>query len=108
MFDSKKVKTVSLKPLQSLLRKHLTKNNCDTIGGLSFSQLLDRLDVGVNKAEAEYWQAISGCKSGPSDQILEIDCGGQQWVLEVDTLHIYVISTYLRKAPTMFARSLLF
>ena len=121
LLDSERVKTVSLKPLQSLLRTHLTKNTYDTISDLTFPQLRDRLlDVdplnqkhliNVNKAEAEYWQASSGCKSGPSDQIPGFDCGSQQWVLGVafptgtlenptgsDLKFIYELKNQLKKA----------
>eukprot|EP00521_Asterionellopsis_glacialis_P013703 CAMPEP_0195298530 /NCGR_PEP_ID=MMETSP0707-20130614/23665_1 /TAXON_ID=33640 /ORGANISM="Asterionellopsis glacialis, Strain CCMP134" /LENGTH=638 /DNA_ID=CAMNT_0040360675 /DNA_START=38 /DNA_END=1954 /DNA_ORIENTATION=+ len=37
----------------------------------------------VNKAEAEFWRRSEGYQTKPSDQLLQFDCGGQQWVKEV-------------------------
>ena len=37
----------------------------------------------VNKAEAEFWKRSEGYRVGFSDEILQFDCGGQQWVLEM-------------------------
>ena len=37
----------------------------------------------VNAAEAEFWKRSEGYQTKPSDQLLQFDCGGQQWVFEV-------------------------
>ncbi len=37
----------------------------------------------VNKAEAEFWRRNAGSRVGWSDEILGVDCGGQQCVMEV-------------------------
>ena len=37
----------------------------------------------VNGAEAEFWRGAAGGRSGWSDALLEFDCAGAQWVLEV-------------------------
>jgi L-galactono-1,4-lactone dehydrogenase len=37
----------------------------------------------VNKAEREFWIKSQGTEIAPSDQKLQFDCGGQQWVYEV-------------------------
>lgn len=36
-----------------------------------------------NKAEAQFWKNSEGYRVLPSDQLLQFDCGGQQWVWEV-------------------------
>ena len=36
-----------------------------------------------NKAEKEFWTKTQGLRVLPSDQLLQFDCGGQQWVYEV-------------------------
>jgi len=36
-----------------------------------------------NAAEAKFWKNSEGTQTKPSDQLLQFDCGGQQWVLEV-------------------------
>lgn len=36
-----------------------------------------------NKAEASFWKNNQGFVLKPSDQLLQFDCGGQQWVYEV-------------------------
>ena len=37
----------------------------------------------VNQAEAEFWRKSEGYKTRPSDELLQFDCGGQQWVWEI-------------------------
>ena len=37
----------------------------------------------VNAAESEYWKRNEGYRVGYSDELLQFDCGGQQWVLEM-------------------------
>ena len=81
-----------LKPLRSLLVESGSKN-LDELEGLSFADLRTMLleekslDVNhikrVNKAEAEFWKRSEGYRIGYSDEILQFDCGGQQWVLEM-------------------------
>jgi L-galactono-1,4-lactone dehydrogenase len=36
-----------------------------------------------NEAEAEFWKRSQGSVIKPSDELLQFDCGGQQWVWEV-------------------------
>jgi len=36
-----------------------------------------------NKAEAKFWNNNQGYIYKPSDQLLQFDCGGQQWVYEI-------------------------
>lgn len=36
-----------------------------------------------NSAEAEFWKNSEGYQIRPSDELLQFDCGGQQWVYEV-------------------------
>ncbi|GAX11978.1 L-galactono-1,4-lactone dehydrogenase [Fistulifera solaris] len=36
-----------------------------------------------NRAEAEFWKRSQGYRIRPSDEVLQFDCGGQQWVWEV-------------------------
>jgi len=36
-----------------------------------------------NRAEAEFWKRSEGYQIRPSDELLQFDCGGQQWVFEV-------------------------
>ncbi|CAB9504504.1 galactono-1,4-lactone dehydrogenase 2, mitochondrial [Seminavis robusta] len=65
----------------------------ETIEGMGFGELrdallaFDPLNVDhvkrVNKAEAEFWRNSEGYQTKPSDQLLQFDCGGQQWVWEV-------------------------
>jgi len=97
----KEYKTVSndekLKPFCDLLIQELTtrKNisGIDDIPSMGFDALrdvllaLDPLNVQhvkkVNAAEAEFWKLCTGYQTKPSDQLLQFDCGGQQWVKEV-------------------------
>ena len=73
---------------------HLGEANAEEkIESLTLSQLRDRLlDVDpletdyvieINRAELYFWQNKRRYRSGPSDEILGFDCGGQQLVLEV-------------------------
>ncbi|UPR00577.1 galactonolactone dehydrogenase [Chloropicon primus] len=81
-----------LNPLRSLLLESGERRPED-LAGLSFADLrtmlLERnsLDVNhikrVNQAEAEFWKRSEGYRIGYSDEILQFDCGGQQWVLEM-------------------------
>ena len=81
-----------LKPLRDLVMASESKTPKD-LEGLSFADLRtmllekDPLDVehikSVNRAEAEFWKRSEGYRTGYSDEILQFDCGGQQWVLEM-------------------------
>ena len=61
--------------------------------GMGFGELrdallaIDPLNVDhvrrCNQAEAEFWRNSEGYRVLPSDQLLQFDCGGQQWVWEV-------------------------
>lgn len=65
----------------------------ESIEGMGFGELRDALLAfdplnmehvkRVNKAEAEFWRRSEGYQTKPSDQLLQFDCGGQQWVWEV-------------------------
>ena len=86
-------------PLRELLRKLLankgdTSLDDDTINGMGFGDLRDvilasgnMLDPDhvkrCNKAEHEFWVKAGGIDLAPSEQKLQFDCGGQQWVYEV-------------------------
>ena len=92
-----------LAPLQDLLYKllgnlssssSLPSLDNDTINRMGFADLRDALLAygnmldpdhikRVNKAEAEFWKMAQGIDIAPSDQKLNFDCGGQQWVYEV-------------------------
>ena len=37
----------------------------------------------VNEAESKFWKMSEGWQIRPSDELLQFDCGGQQWVFEV-------------------------
>mmetsp|Transcript_4322 Transcript_4322/g.12072 ORF Transcript_4322/g.12072 Transcript_4322/m.12072 type:complete len:508 (+) Transcript_4322:152-1675(+) len=84
------------RPLTNLLAE-LTKDGnepcTDDVIGMGFGELRDALlavnplDVDhikrVNKAEAQFWRLSEGYQVKPSDQLLQFDCGGQQWVWEI-------------------------
>mmetsp|Transcript_45117 Transcript_45117/g.50910 ORF Transcript_45117/g.50910 Transcript_45117/m.50910 type:complete len:623 (-) Transcript_45117:59-1927(-) len=85
------------KPLTDLL-KELSKENgqafsSDDVKGMGFGELRDTLlafaplDVShvkrSNEAEASFWKKNEGYQTRPSDELLQFDCGGQQWVFEV-------------------------
>jgi L-galactono-1,4-lactone dehydrogenase len=84
-------------PLRILLME-LTKESPEPMTlvqmqGMGFGELRDALlaiaplDVQhvklVNQAEAAFWKRCTGYQTKPSDQLLQFDCGGQQWVWEV-------------------------
>jgi L-galactono-1,4-lactone dehydrogenase len=65
---------------------------------------LGPLDLGhvqaVNSAEAAYWRAAQGRRSGSSTEILGFDCGGEQLVHEVGvhpsiSIIYYILCSYL-------------
>lgn len=85
------------RPLTELLAK-LTAGSEEpyteeTMQGMGFGELRDALlavnplDANhvkmCNKAEAEFWRLSEGYQTKPSDQLLQFDCGGQQWVWEI-------------------------
>ena len=85
-------------PLRELLlsftKDHPTEPaTTESIEEMGFGELrdallaIDPLDVDhvklVNTAEAEFWKRSEGYQTKPSDQLLQFDCGGQQWVWEV-------------------------
>jgi L-galactono-1,4-lactone dehydrogenase len=65
----------------------------ESLHGMGFGELrdlllaIDPLDVEhvkvVNEAEAEFWRKSHGYQTKPSDELLQFDCGGQQWVWEI-------------------------
>jgi len=84
-------------PLRDLLIR-LTKGaeepyTEDSLEGMGFGAIRDALiaidPLGVdhmkvvNRAEAEFWKKSEGYRVKPSDELLQFDCGGQQWVYEV-------------------------
>jgi len=85
------------KPLADLLQKLYQENgkdfSHDDVKGMGFGDLRDALlafaplDVAhvkrCNKAEADFWKKNEGYQVRPSDELLQFDCGGQQWVYEV-------------------------
>jgi len=85
------------KPLIDLLKALCEENGIDfvldDVRGMGFGDLRDTLlafaplDVThvkrCNKAEAEFWKKNEGYQIRPSDELLQFDCGGQQWVFEV-------------------------
>lgn len=86
-----------LSPLKKLVQQLSIKYNSNyTIDteGMGFADLRDILLAfnplntnhikTVNQAEANFWKSRSNTTQiKPSDQLLQFDCGGQQWVLEV-------------------------
>jgi L-galactono-1,4-lactone dehydrogenase len=88
-----------LEPLRNLLKTLLANKpdssiDDDTVNGMGFGDLRDlilafgnMLDPDhikrCNKAEHEFWVKAQGLRVLPSDQLLQFDCGGQQWVYEV-------------------------
>ena len=51
---------------------------------LAFGNMLDPTHIReCNKAEVGFWTKAQGLDIAPSDQKLQFDCGGQQWVYEV-------------------------
>jgi len=94
---------VCLQPLRELYQQLLNNNAKATAatattsdadaGTMGFGELrdvllaMDPLNVQhvrkVNQAEAEFWKRSEGYQTKPSEQLLQFDCGGQQWVWEV-------------------------
>eukprot|EP00536_Pseudo-nitzschia_multiseries_P007704 jgi/Psemu1/296668/fgenesh1_pm.183_\ len=84
-------------PLTALLKQLCLENGTrfseDDVKGMGFGELRDTLlafaplDVAhvkrCNKAEADFWKKNEGYQVRPSDELLQFDCGGQQWVYEV-------------------------
>lgn len=84
-------------PLRDLLFELAGDSNetytTETVKGMGFGELRDALIAFapldnshvklVNRAEAEFWRRTEGYQTKPSDQLLQFDCGGQQWVWEV-------------------------
>ena len=80
-----------LAPLRQLLAH--CRPEVPDVDGMGFSQLRDELlaagtldtdhVVAVNTAEAEFWRRSQGQRTDESLNILQFDCGGQQWVYEV-------------------------
>mmetsp|Transcript_3853 Transcript_3853/g.8408 ORF Transcript_3853/g.8408 Transcript_3853/m.8408 type:complete len:653 (+) Transcript_3853:104-2062(+) len=85
------------KPLRDLLLELAGDSNetytAETVKGMGFGELRDALLAfapldkshvrRVNKVEAEFWRRSEGYQIKSSDQLLQFDCGGQQWVWEV-------------------------
>jgi L-galactono-1,4-lactone dehydrogenase len=97
--ESKYSRSEQLEPLHKLLHS-LLRNRADisidddTINGMGFGDLRDLILASgnmldpdhikrCNKAEREFWAKAQGLRVLPSDQLLQFDCGGQQWVYEV-------------------------
>ncbi|KAL7573067.1 hypothetical protein ACA910_018754 [Epithemia clementina (nom. ined.)] len=92
-------KTEALRELLLELRTANRKDNdsddvtTESLKGMGFADLRDAvlaynpLDVEhvkrCNQAEAEFWKRSEGYQTKPSDELLQFECGGQQWVLEV-------------------------
>jgi L-galactono-1,4-lactone dehydrogenase len=86
----------SFKPLRDLL-KELSKDSNEpfteeNLEGKGFGELRDSLLAFkpmngdhvkiVNEAESKFWKKSEGYQIRPSDELLQFDCGGQQWVFE--------------------------
>lgn len=85
------------KPLTNLLTQLCVENgqesSVEDVKEMGFGELrdavlaFDPLDVAhvkrCNKAEAQFWKKNEGYQIRPSDELLQFDCGGQQWVYEV-------------------------
>ncbi len=85
--------------LQTLLKNKLHAEDDvslddETIRGMGFGDLRDAILASgnmldpnhvrqCNKAEVQFWTKAQGLDIAPSDQKLQFDCGGQQWVYEV-------------------------
>lgn len=84
-------------PLRDLLIA-LTKDSPEpftetSLKGMGFGEIrdallaIDPLNIEhvklCNQAEAEFWKRSQGYQVKPSDQLLQFDCGGQQWVWEI-------------------------
>jgi len=93
-YEPQKSSGEPLEPFRRLLRQRESiAIPEDEIEGMSATQCRDALLAAspldakwvaeVNSAEAKYWLASAGTRTGWSDEILGFDCGGQQWVLEV-------------------------
>lgn len=75
-----------------LLRKNRTFNK-EQVQQMGFGELRDQLlaidPLNIehvklcNGAEAEFWRRTQGRQVKPSDELLQFDCGGQQWVWEI-------------------------
>jgi L-galactono-1,4-lactone dehydrogenase len=87
----------TFKPLNDLL-KELSKDSKvpftdENLEGKGFGELRDALLAFkpmngdhvkiVNEAESKFWKMSEGWQIRPSDELLQFDCGGQQWVFEV-------------------------
>lgn len=80
-------------PLTNLLLRKRSNFSKEQVQGMGFGELrdqilsIDPLNVEhvkeCNKAEAEFWRRSQGFRIKPSDELLQFDCGGQQWVWEV-------------------------
>jgi L-galactono-1,4-lactone dehydrogenase len=83
-------------PMRQLLSQHPStpmEETAESLAPLGFSELRDRLlalgplDVGwvkqVNGAEAEFWRRSESFRIGRNVDLLQFDCGGEQWVSEV-------------------------
>jgi L-galactono-1,4-lactone dehydrogenase len=88
------------KPLHDLLwqvykkeKGHKAVYTPELVKGMGFGELRDALLAvdplnlehvkKCNQAEAEFWKRSEGYQVKPSDELLQFDCGGQQWVYEV-------------------------
>lgn len=80
-------------PLTDLLLRKKSNFSKEQVQGMGFGELrdqilsIDPLNVEhvkeCNSAEAEFWRRSQGYRIKPSDELLQFDCGGQQWVWEV-------------------------
>lgn len=91
---SKFTSSEQLAPLRVLLKKLSPSVDDETLSGMGFGDLRDVLLASgnmldpdhikkVNRAEKEFWFRAQGLDIAPSEQKLQFDCGGQQWVYEV-------------------------
>ena len=82
-----------LRPFTEMLLAHPGNGlSEEEVAGLGMGEVRDALlalgplDVAhvkrVNAVEAEFWKHATGYQYKPSDQLLQFDCGGSQWVQE--------------------------
>lgn len=86
-------KQYQFEPLTELLLRKSSTFSREQVQDMGFGELRDQLlamhPLNVehvkqcNEAEAEFWRRSQGRQIKPSDELLQFDCGGQQWVWEV-------------------------
>ena len=91
--DATRAREIQYQALTDLLLKLAPGLQRSQVSSMGFGELRDQLlainplDVKhvklCNEAEANFWHMSQGYQIKPSDQLLQFDCGGQQWVWEI-------------------------